>query len=51
MFHTHPVLLQTMHDDRYRRMREPHHVPAGLTEITRPSTVRAIRRSLRSHQA
>jgi hypothetical protein len=50
MFHTHPVLLQTMHDDRYRRIREPHHVPAGLTDVTRPSTVRAIRRGLRHHQ-
>jgi hypothetical protein len=50
MFHTHPVLIQTMHDDRYRRMREPHYVPAGLTEVTRPSTVRAIRRTLRRHE-
>jgi hypothetical protein len=49
MFHTHPVLIQMLHEDRYRRLRQPHHVPVGLQEVTRPSTVRAIRRSLRNH--
>ncbi len=47
MFHTHPVLIQTLLDDRYRRIREPHSVPRGLTAVTRPSDVRAIRRTQR----
>jgi hypothetical protein len=47
VFHTHPALVQTLLDDRYRRLHQPHGIPVGLNGVTRPSTVRAMRRSQR----
>ena len=47
MFHNHPALVQTLLDDRYRRMHAPHGVPGRLTEVTRASAVRTLRRAQR----
>ena len=45
MFHTHPALVQTLLDDRYRRLHHP--VPTGLTEVRSRAGVRAARRAAR----